>query len=1263
MKKVLKSLALIAAAAMTLASCQNELQPEVTPGTVVSKGTVHVEFGATSNEPQTKVTLGTSDDIKFEADWISGTDKLWIDYVWETEDDLGDTAVLSDAWNGNSFEADLVGPKGIENQDLPAHWVYTCYYPQPRIVSNNHYFAFGANRDQDGSNYAGQYDLMYGGAETTNSVAGKDGDNKVVFKMDRLTSIAYFHITTSGFDASEKLAKAVLEITEADDNIIACDEVYYVDGAIYKNGANQSSSITLNTTQAMDDIKLWYNVIPLTFRKATLTLTTDKGKYITLNMGDGVKEFAYMPGELQKAKIGTIPSSAFTDPTPAEAFYTLTFTKNGGNTSYSSSHTETVGEVTWTVFGNSSLGADLRVGGKNLSSTDRTLTSGSQFAESINKVVINHSGKYSKSGSSITVNSVSAILSTASNFASGTIVEQQTISSPSVSSAGAIEINFDDAHEDCYVRIVVNATTTGSDNSYLIINSVELFEGNAKDKFAINIQSVTGGSITANKTTASEGTVITLVPVPNGDYDFTSWAVTNANTSASIEVVNNQFIMPAAPVNVSAVFTKKPYKVTYDKNTTDDTFDGTLPVDSNNYTDSSNEVTVLGATLTRTDYNFVGWNTQADGEGTDYVAGDKFTITANTTLYAKWEEKTYTVTLVPPTNGSYVIKDANDNPLNDGNYASFEVTNGTVLKYTYSPADGYKFRNWQVNDGTTHTYTSNLSYTINRKDITIEGNFDKIDYKKVYFSVNGTVQNPDGTAVEVGTVINFPADPSAIDGHPFMGWSATTVSSQSTAPTMVNKTNTKMGANDVTYYAVFGEGMAATFAASDITNTPAVAGEELSWKDSETNIKLHLSAGSRYTSGTPNTFTVTGGKSNYFEITAPATLSKIVTVVSTTTYKIGSVSTGASLASSSTTQTITFTSAMNSVKCYATTSQIRATSITVECISSYSTSVKTLDHITVTGDVTNKSYTAGQSLNPAGLVVTAYYTDSTNEPVSPQGWSFDPATLSVGTTSCTATADYGGKTASKEISGLTVNEVEPQAPSFTTQPSASATYSQNATATALNVEATGNPRPSLQWYSNSTNSNAGGSAIQGATGASYTPSTTTVGTTYYYCIATNSEGSAASNVSKIEVTGGAQTGTLETMATSGDIVKDIITFKTAKNSGTSAPAVNSGQLRLYQCSSADVSKGTRGGSITIEASSGHKIKKITITNANSNDCDGGTVAYQVNGAGSWSGSATVNKNTTYSTGDNLDASSVEIACFGTTKSNRLYITKIKVEYY
>lgn len=76
------------------------------------------------------------------------------------------------------------------------------------------------------------------------------------------------------------------------------------------------------------------------------------------------------------------------------------------------------------------------------------------------------------------------------------------------------------------------------------------------------------------------------------------------------------------------------YTVTYDANgaTT-----GSVPTDATAY-ESGDEVTVLGNTgsLVKTNYTWSGWNTKADGTGTDRAAASTFNITANTTLYAKW---------------------------------------------------------------------------------------------------------------------------------------------------------------------------------------------------------------------------------------------------------------------------------------------------------------------------------------------------------------------------------------------------------------------------------------------------------------------------------------------------------------------------------------------------------------------------------------------------------------------------------------------------
>ena len=88
---------------------------------------------------------------------------------------------------------------------------------------------------------------------------------------------------------------------------------------------------------------------------------------------------------------------------------------------------------------------------------------------------------------------------------------------------------------------------------------------------------------------------------------------------------------------------------------------------------------------------------------------------------------------------------------------------------------------------------------------------------------------------------------------------------------------------------------------------------------------------------------------------------------------------------------------------------------------------------------------------------------------------------------------------------------------ITSQP-AGATYCQNVNATALSVSATGTGTLTYQWYSNTANSNSGGTAITGATTSTYTPLTSTVGTLYYYAVVTGSCGSTASAAAAVTVT-------------------------------------------------------------------------------------------------------------------------------------------------
>ena len=73
------------------------------------------------------------------------------------------------------------------------------------------------------------------------------------------------------------------------------------------------------------------------------------------------------------------------------------------------------------------------------------------------------------------------------------------------------------------------------------------------------------------------------------------------------------------------------------------------------------------------------------------------------------------------------------------------------------------------------------------------------------------------------------------------------------------------------------------------------------------------------------------------------------------------------------------------------------------------------------------------------------------------------------------------------------------------------------TLVTMTAALTGSPAPTIQWYSNTTASNTAGTEIDGATSETYSPSTAATGTFYFYAVATNSQGSATSDVQTLTV--------------------------------------------------------------------------------------------------------------------------------------------------
>ena len=230
----------------------------------------------------------------------------------------------------------------------------------------------------------------------------------------------------------------------------------------------------------------------------------------------------------------------------------------------------------------------------------------------------------------------------------------------------------------------------------------------------------------------------------------------------------------------------------------------TITAVSNNNTWGTVSLTGTTITATPNDGYQVSSSTPyevTNGTATVAQSGNAFVVTPSTdcTIQINFEETpTYTVTITTPENGTLAVK-VGDNVVSSGD--KYPV--GTILRITATPNDGYNFKNIQVVDATTHTYTaSNVrDYTLTANDTEISANFQAKVYHNVNWYVNGSISST--VPVEEGTAITKPAtDPADIDSKKFMGWIDYTIDGTTdTKPTFFTTAN--MGTVDVNYYAVF----------------------------------------------------------------------------------------------------------------------------------------------------------------------------------------------------------------------------------------------------------------------------------------------------------------------------------------------------------------------------------------------------------------------------------------------------------------------------
>ncbi len=566
---------------------------------------------------------------------------------------------------------------------------------------------------------------------------------------------------------------------------------------------------------------------------------------------------------------------------------------------------------------------------------------------------------------------------------------------------------------------------------------------------------------------------------------------------------------------------------------------GTVPVDGNSYT-SGSTVTVLGNTgsLTRTISDdaatFYGWNTNSNMYGgTHYNAGETFSITANTTLYAVWG---YTITW----------------NLNDGDWVDYTAPNHYIYGQGLTlPAaakiskSGYTFDHWELADdnSTISTIAANATGNVTLNAIWTA---DASSYSVTYNgndNTGGSVPT-DATSYSAGEIVTVKGNTGNLvkTGQTFLGWSTSATASSGTFYPAGYKF--EMPSSNVTLYAVWGSAAEEKYyyGSISITASALTPGSTGGHKGFFTNNGGEIATSSAISlSSTP-------GEAGYYYESSTLTHTALNKSSNWNTSSTAKRTIRAFKFKSGDSYTLalgskTATSIMFYGKCG---SASKTMSVGEQEYESPSTKETFFSHeFTKSGNFTG-NVTITQDGDFYGILVVTVSTGAgSNHTVTfnmnGHGSAIDPIAnvptdSKIGKPIPDPTAvdwEFGGwykeNTCTNEwnFASDVVNSDKTLyakwtncAPTITTQPVA-ASYAQNATATALTVAANTNGGGELHyqwWVKENDLDEETGSAIPGETDNSFTPSTELLGTSYYYCVVSNNCGNVFSNTAGITIT-------------------------------------------------------------------------------------------------------------------------------------------------
>lgn len=261
-------------------------------------------------------------------------------------------------------------------------------------------------------------------------------------------------------------------------------------------------------------------------------------------------------------------------------------------------------------------------------STSETTNAVTITVSALGEYVSGSSGTYSASGSTTVSASLGSYFTRTGTKSSLGSVSANTYVSFGISSASQTITKGTSATT---VRLTISWTWSGTTTT----NYVDItIPAKSTSTTCVITYNANGGSGTMSNTTYTYSTSGTVILNTNTftktGYNFLGWSLSSTATSASYSDGQPWNKSNSGNYTLYAVWEKKTYKITYNAN-------GGSGAPSTQTKTYGTSITLSSVKPTKTNYTFVGWNTAADGSGTSYASGAKYTTNATLKLYAIWQ--------------------------------------------------------------------------------------------------------------------------------------------------------------------------------------------------------------------------------------------------------------------------------------------------------------------------------------------------------------------------------------------------------------------------------------------------------------------------------------------------------------------------------------------------------------------------------------------------------------------------------------------------